>query len=57
MQGNLTLAVVCLVYLPLKRLKLKKNVLDEVKKVLNSKSVQFSQDFMSLICKVQDAVL
>lgn len=55
--GNTILAVVCLVYLPLKRLKLKKQVLDDVKKLLNSKMVEFSMDFMSLISRTQDAVV
>lgn len=55
--GNTILASVCLVYLPLKRLKLKKQVLEEVKKLLNARMVEFSTEFTSLISRVQDAVL
>lgn len=53
----MVLSTVCLVYLPLKRLRLKKHVLDEIKKLLNSKMIEFSIDFMSLISRSQDAVL
>lgn len=53
----MVLSTVCLVYLPLKRLRLKKQVLDEIKKLLNSKMIEFSLDFMSLISRSQDAVL
>lgn len=55
--GNLILTTTCIVYLPLKRLRMKKDVLDDVKKLLNQKMIEFSSDFMSPISGVQDAVL
>mgnify|MGYP006995452160 CR=1 FL=1 len=55
--GNLMLTTTCIVYLPLKRLRMKKDVLDDVKKILNQKMIEFNYDFMSPICGTQDAVL
>ena len=57
LNGNCILAAACLVYLPLKRLKLKKEVLDSIKKILNGKFIEFSIDFMGMISENQDAVL
>lgn len=54
--GNVTLAVACIVFLPLKRLKLKTQVLSAIKKILNSKMIDFSIDFMSVITRVQDGI-
>ena len=53
--GDLILAVVCIVYLPLRKLKLKKEVLDGVKKLLTSRVIEFHDSFMSSITRIQDA--
>lgn len=55
--GNLILAITCLIYLPLKRLRLKKEVLADLKKLMNQKLIVYNHDFMSAICGVQDALL
>lgn len=55
--GNLILAVACLVYLPLRKLKLKKEAIDGIKKLLGTRLIEYHDHFMSSITGVQDAVL
>lgn len=55
--GNCILAVVCLIYLPLKRLGVKKGVIADIKKLLNIRSVMFDVGFMGVITGVQDALV
>lgn len=51
------MAIACLVYLPLRRLKLKKEIIEGIKRVLVNWSITYHDDFMSSISKVQDAIL
>ena len=53
--GDLILAVACIVYLPLRKLKLKKEVIDGIKKLLMNRLIEFHDTFMTSITRVQDA--
>ena len=53
--GDLTLAVAVIVYLPLRRLKLKKEVIEGIKRLLGNRTIAFHDSFMTSITKIQDA--